>query len=186
MAEQPIKYSDLISPDDSIEKLIDQLSKLNKAYDDMYADVKGKADSLSKSLKSVSGATEQGRKTTMSASKEADKLAKAEQALRTAYDENVKKIQMLKAATAEQNAINKLNAKQALASKDSYDDLSARYAKNRLELKKLSEEEIKNTKYGQDLQRESRELRERMNELNKATGDFTLQVGNYTIAGDSM
>lgn len=182
----PIKYSDLIAPDNSIEDLIAQLQQLNKVYNDMYKSVTKQAAELANSMKLVSGATEQGRKTTMAASKEADRLAKAEQALRNANDETTQKIQLLKAATAEQMAINKANAKQMMASKGSYDDLSAQYTKNRIELKKLSEEEIKNTKYGQDLQKETKALRERMNELNKATGDFTLQVGNYTIAGDSM
>lgn len=186
MAEQPIKYSDLIAPDASIQDCIDLLQKLNKTYNDLYASVTKQAAGLQKSLQLVSGATEQGRKTTLAASKEADKLAKAQNALKNASSETAKQIEMLKIVTAEQTAINKANAKQAMASAGSHDDLSARLTKARLEWKKLSDEEKNNTKYGQDLQKEMTELRKRLNEMNKSVGDFTLQVGNYTIAGDSM
>lgn len=186
MADEPIKYSDLIQPDNSIENCITQLQELKKTYDAMYQSVTSEAAGIQKSLQMVSGATEKGRKEITSASKEADKLAQAQKALRDASSETAQQIAFLKAATQEQNRINAANAKQALASKDSYDALSAQYTKAKIELNKLSEEERKNTKYGQDLEKEAKSLYERMNELQKATGKYTLQVGNYTIAADSM
>ena len=188
MAEsaEPLKYSDLLSPDNSIENCIAQLQQLQKTYDNLYKTVTSDAAGLQKSLQMVSGATEQGRKTTMAASKEADKLAQAQKALREASSETAQQIAVLKAATAEQTRINKLNAKQALATKDSYDDLSARWSKNEIELQKLSEAERKNTKYGRELEAENKKLMDRMNELKKATGRYVLQVGNYNIAGEKM
>lgn len=188
MAEsvEPIKYSDLIAPDSSVQDLIAQLEQLNKVYDNMYNDVKKKAADMAKSLQMISGATEKGRKATQSASKETDKLAQAEKALRNATSETAQKLALLKAATQEQNRVNALNAKQALASKDSYDYWSTELAKTKMELKKLSDEEVKNTKYGQELVKRSAELQDKMNALQQSTHNFTLQVGNYTIAGDSM
>lgn len=185
-AQEPIKYSDLIAPDSSIEDCIKQLEQLKKAYDDIYKSMTSQAAGMQKALQMVSGATEKGRKEITESSKEADKLARAQQALREASSETAQEIARLKAATQEQNRINAANAKQALASKDSYDALSAQYTKAKIELNKLSEEERKNTKYGQDLEKEAKSLYERMNELQKATGKYTLQVGNYTIAADSM
>ena len=44
MAEQnPIRYQDLIAPDDSIEKLIGQLEQLQEVYGKMAEDIKRQA-----------------------------------------------------------------------------------------------------------------------------------------------
>ena len=186
MADEPIYYKDLIAPDNSIENCITQLQELKKTYDAMYQSVTSEAAGIQKSLQMVSGATEKGRKEITSASKEADKLAQAQRALRDASSETAQEIARLKAATQEQNRINAANAKQALASADSYDYWSAELTKTKMELKKLSDEEVKNTKYGQDLVKRSAELTDKMNALQVSTHKYTLQVGNYTIAADSM
>ena len=186
MENQAIHYSDLIAPDNSIENCITQLQELKKTYDAMYQSVTSEAAGIQKSLQMVSGATEKGRKEITNASKEADKLAQAQKALRDASSETAQEIARLKAATQEQNRINAANAKQALASADSYDYWSAELTKTKMELKKLSDEEVKNTKYGQDLVKRSAELTDKMNALQVSTHKYTLQVGNYTIAADSM
>lgn len=186
MADEPIKYSDLIQPDNSIENCITQLQELKKTYDAMYQSVTSEAAGIQKALQMVSGATEKGRKEITSASKEADKLAQAQRALAHAESETAAEIARLKELTREQNAMNKANAKQAMAAADSYDYLSAQYTKNKLILNKMSEEERNNTKAGKELEAETKRIYERMNELQKATGKYTLQVGNYTIAADSM
>jgi hypothetical protein len=64
MNEQPnpIKYSDLIKPDNSISDLIKQLEDLQKVYSDTAAKLKEQALQVTASLKGVSGATEEGRK----------------------------------------------------------------------------------------------------------------------------
>lgn len=187
MAEtNPILYSDLIKPDGSIEELIRQLEELKKVYTEMLDLTSKQAIKLSASLKQVSGATEQGRKASVDASKEAEKLARAQEALTFAESETAQEIARLKALTAEQNAINKANAKQAKLAADSYDYLSAQYTKNKIILNKMSEAERENTKHGKELVAETKRIYEQMNNLQKATGKYTLQVGNYTIAGDRM
>lgn len=186
MADEPIYYKDLISPDNSIENCITQLQELKKTYDAMYQSVTSEAAGIQKSLQMVSGATEKGRKEITSASKEADKLAQAQRALAQAESETAQEIARLKELTREQNAMNKANAKQAMSAADSYDYLSAQYTKNKLILNKMSEEERANTKAGKELEEETKRIYERMNELQKSTGKYTLQVGNYTIAADSM
>jgi hypothetical protein len=186
MADEPIYYKDLIAPNNSIENCITQLQELKKTYDAMYQSVTSEAAGIQKSLQMVSGATEKGRKEITSASKEADKLAQAQRALAQAESETAQEIARLKELTREQNAMNKANAKQAMAAADSYDYLSAQYTKNKLILNKMSEEERANTKAGKELEEETKRIYERMNELQKSTGKYTLQVGNYTIAADSM
>ena len=97
MAEQnPIKYSDLISPDDSIEKLIKQLEQLQSIYNGVAQSVKDNAAAMAASLRQVSGATEQGRQSTRGASQEADRLTKAYEALNFARSETAHKIAELK------------------------------------------------------------------------------------------
>jgi len=59
----PIKYSDLISPDNSITDLIKQLDELSDTYTNALKNIKAEAIQLAEILKKVSGATEDGRKT---------------------------------------------------------------------------------------------------------------------------
>lgn len=59
----PIKYSDLVSPDDSITKLINQLDQLSDAYMNTLKNIKSEAITVKAALEGVSGATENGRKT---------------------------------------------------------------------------------------------------------------------------
>ena len=182
----PIRYEDLIKPDDSIEKLQKQLEGVLSTYQKMADIVVSDSKRMADALKAVSGATSGGRKEISQASKEADELARAQKALAKAESDTAAEIARLKELTREQNAINKANAKQAMASADSYDYLSAQYTKNKLILNKMSEEERNNTKVGKELEEETKRIYERMNELQKATGKYTLQVGNYTIAAESM
>ena len=46
MADNPLKYSDLIKPDDSIEKAISQLEKLNATYSATLENVRSEAIKL--------------------------------------------------------------------------------------------------------------------------------------------
>lgn len=74
----PIKYKDLISPDNSIEELIKQLTELKDTYTDALASIKAEAIQLAATLQKVSGATEDGRKKTKKAADDADRLARAQ------------------------------------------------------------------------------------------------------------
>ena len=60
----PIKYSDLISPDSSITDLIKQLDSLSDAYMNMANNIKSQAAQVAEGLRSVSGATNEGRAAT--------------------------------------------------------------------------------------------------------------------------
>ena len=62
MAEDDkIKYSDIIQPDDSIEKLVKQLGELNQQYEVMVNAIRAGADKIVRAMKSASGATSEGR-----------------------------------------------------------------------------------------------------------------------------
>jgi methyl-accepting chemotaxis protein len=59
--DDKIKYSDIIQPDDSIERLIQQLERLTSTYESMLEGVRAGANKMSQSLKQASGATSEGR-----------------------------------------------------------------------------------------------------------------------------
>ena len=54
--DDKIKYSDIIQPDDSIEKLVKQLGELNQQYEVMVNAIRAGADRVVHALKSVTGA----------------------------------------------------------------------------------------------------------------------------------
>ena len=53
-----IKYSDLVSPDNSITELIKQLDELSDTYTNALKNIRTEAIQLTKELEKVSGATE--------------------------------------------------------------------------------------------------------------------------------
>ena len=183
MAEQnPIKYSDLISPDDSIEKLIGQLEQLNEAYTGMANSVKTQAAQVAASLKSVSGATAQGQQATRNAAAETDKLRKAYEQLNFARSDTARKIQELNMAKQQENRITKLQILLNNSEEGSYAHLSAQYALNKMQLNQLTAAERENLPHAKKLEEETRKIYEEMKRLQEATGKYSLNVGNYTNA----
>ena len=186
MAENPIKYSDLIIPDDSIEKLVAQLEQLEQVYTSLLQKVQAEAKATAQAQQKVTGATEQGRQQIRGAASDAERLAKAERDLAYAQSETAKKIAQLKEQIREQNNLNKAAAKEALNVKGSYNQLSAEYSRLKIELNKLTAEERKNTEAGRQMERQAAAIYEQMKKLQEATGKNQLNVGNYTSAWGNL
>ena len=182
----PIKYSDLISPDDSISTLIKQLDELSDAYVNMSKNVREQAGALATNLRGVSGATEAGRKTIQNASTDADRLAKAQKALNDAESETNIRLQELKQAQKEANDIAKVTARLNRSQEGSYNRLAAMYKMNMMHLNTMSREMRENTAAGKKLEAETRAIYEEMKRLQAATGAHQLNVGNYREAGDAV
>lgn len=182
----PIKYSDLISPDDSIRNLIKQLDELSDAYINMSKNVREQASALAINLRGVSGATESGRKAIQNASTDADRLAKAQKALNDAESETNIRLQELKQAQKEANDIAKVTARLNRSQEGSYNRLAAMYKMNMMHLNTMSREMRENTAAGKKLESETRAIYEEMKRLQAATGAHQLNVGNYREAGDAV
>lgn len=182
----PIKYSDLISPDDSISNLIKQLDELSDAYVNMSKNVREQAGALATNLRGVSGATEAGRKAIQNASTDADRLAKAQKALNDAESETNIRLQELKQAQKEANDIAKVTARLNRSQEGSYNRLAAMYKMNMMHLNTMSREMRENTAAGKKLEAETRAIYEEMKRLQAATGAHQLNVGNYREAGDAV
>lgn len=184
--EQPIKYSDLLQPDNSIEQAITQLEKLNETYSATLKNVKNEAIKLQASIENVSGATEEHRTKIRETTAQVDKLTKAQQDLEFATSETAKQIAVLKEQQREAQNIAKLTAKLNNSEVGSYNALSAQYSLNKIQLNKLSQEYRENTGAGKKLVKETEEIYAKMKVLQEATGKYQLNVGNYKSAWDGL
>ena len=191
MPEQnPIRYQDLISPDDSIEKLISQLQELQKVYTGMVNEVKTQAETLASSLTKVSGANEKGRKSISTASEDAKRLERAYKQLDAALSANAKDIARLNAVRREANNYNKqmvLRGKEEIATRKqikeaSYQQLSAQYSLNKAYINSLTATDRLNAK-NRELIKTTKEIYEQMKKLQADTGKMQLNVGNYPMLG---
>ena len=168
----PIKYSDLVSPDNSITDLIKQLDELSDTYTNALKNIRAEAIQLAAVLQKVSGATEDGRNTTKKAADDAERLARAQRDLAFAESENAKKLAELKLAQQEANQINKLIVKINQSAEGSYNKLSAQYSLNKIYLNNMTKAERENTEEGRKLVEQTREIYEEMKRLQEATGKY--------------
>lgn len=182
----PIKYSDLVKPDDSITKLIAQLDQLSDAYMNTLQNIKSEAITVKAALEGVSGATENGRKTIRGASNDTDKLTRAARDLAFAESENAKRLAELKQAQKEANELNKLTTRLNQSAEGSYNHLSAQYSINKIYLNNMTVEEREATEEGRKLVAETKAIYEEMKRLQEATGKTSLNVGNYSDAAKGM
>lgn len=188
MNEQPnpIKYSDLIKPDNSISDLIKQLEDLQKVYSDTAAKLKEQALQVTASLKGVSGATEEGRKAINDAAAATEKLTNEEKKVTAAEQKNTKALIELKLQQQEQNKIEKLTAKLASATAGSYNALSAQYALNKIRINAMSQAERDAAEKSEQLISKTNALMDAMKRMQAETGQHQLNVGNYKSALDGL
>jgi hypothetical protein len=181
-----IKYSDLIQPDSSIKDAITQLEGLQKIYDAMLKRIEEGAKGLQKPISEGGGATEEGRKKIDEYEKQVRSLARAEVQLKLALTDTAQEIAVLKKQTADQNYLNKLQAKLANSMAGSYNALSAQYELNKIKMNNLSQAYLENTEAGKKLVKETAEIYAAMDKYQKSTGKHTLSVGNYKQAFDGL
>lgn len=152
MAEDDkIKYSDIIEPDDSIEKLVKQLSELNQSYETMVNAIRAGADRIVHSLKSASGATSEGRKAIDKATASTSRLERAQNELKLALSDTGKQIAWLKAQTSDANRATVEQQRYIQQAISSYDRLKSDL-KQTVELyKSLTAAERADSEMGQQL-----------------------------------
>lgn len=172
----PVKASDLVQDDGAIKALTEQLKGLEAQIDA----INRKSVSLEKETRKLSAGQSTQREEIKRTANEAAKLEREQEKLKESYSDTSKQLASLRQLKNEQNRLNKLEAKLAKATAGSYDALSAQYSINRLKINKLSKEYLENTKAGQNLVKETKELRDAMKDSQAATGNMSLNVGNYT------
>ena len=152
MAEDDkIKYSDIIEPDDSIEKLVKQLGELNQSYEIMINAIRASADRIVHSIKSASGATSEGRKAIDKAIASTSRLERAQNELKLALSDTGKQIAWLKAQTSDANRATVEQQRYVQQAISSYDRLKSDL-KQTVELyKSLTATERADSEMGQQL-----------------------------------
>ena len=198
MADDQVKYSDLIS--DDVAKGIALLDEALKSLRETLISLKTEAQGMGSALKSVGTATrEQQQATAQQAasveglSKKVKQLTEEErrlEAVRRSYkkltDEQIERVnafqQALRGSTQQQMAA--VNAIEVETK--SYNELNAMYNALKDSLNAMTVAERQNTEAGKAMTIQSAKIYDTMNELQKATGKYTLQVGKYRAAFDGL
>lgn len=149
--EDKIKYSDIIQPDDSIEKLVKQLSELNQSYETMVNAIRAGADRIVYALKTASGATNEGRKSIDEAAASTSRLERAQKELKIAMSDTGKQIAWLKAQTVDQNKATVEQQRYLRQAASSYDRLKSDLKQSISLYKSLTEAEREDSAMGQQL-----------------------------------
>lgn len=178
----PIYYRDLVRPDNSITDLISQLQALIAEYEGARAKIQSTASDMAKSMQMVSGATEDQREQITSTAKQAEQLAQEMTTLNAAQQRAALKLKEASEIQREQNQLIKLRTQLARSEEGSYNRLSAQYRILKMRINEMGEADAKAVQKKRELERQAKALYSRMNDLQKATGKYTLQVGNYERA----
>jgi hypothetical protein len=174
--DEKIRYSDLISPDDSIKALITQLEELNKTFGGTLEVIKAGAKDIVSSLKSASAATSEGRAEIDEAAIAANRLTRAQKELKFAMSDVGKEVAWLKAQTASQNKMSVDMQRQAQAIIGSYDKLKAELKEHIALWKSLSDAERREA-FGTDLLNSILSMKKQIADLD---GQLKLHVQNLS------
>lgn len=182
----PIYYRDLITPDDSITKLMDQLDELITKYDGAKQKIQGAAAEMAKGIQGVSGASEEQRKAIQLVTEQSDKLVAEYRDVTTAQWKATQAFAEAAAAKKESAQIDKLVTQINTSVEGSYNRLSAQYRLNKIRLNEMSAAERQSTEAGKALEQETAAIYEEMKRLQEATGKHQLNVGNYADAAKGL
>jgi len=170
--DNPILYSDLVKPDNSIVDLIKQLKELQNEYSKTLESVKSEAITVKAALSGLSGATAENREQIKKSVGEVDRLSKAQKELAFAESETAKEIAKLKLAQNEANTLNKLQVRLNQSAEGSYNRLSAQYSINKIRLNNMSKAEREATKEGKQLEQQTANIFEEMKKMQVVVNDY--------------
>lgn len=182
----PIYYKDLVTPDDAITNLLDQLDALIAKYGEAKTKIQGEAAAVAKAMESVSSATDEQRKQIQLATEQSDKLVKAYRDVTTNQWKATQAFTEAAQAKKEAAQIDKLITQINTSAEGSYNRLSAQYRLNKIRLNEMSAAERAGTEAGRALEQETNAIYEEMKRLQEATGKHQLNVGNYADAAKGL
>ena len=182
----PIYYKDLVTPDESITTLINQLGDLIKTYDEAKGKIQGAAAAIAQGMENVASATEDERKQIQLASEQSDKLVKQYRDVTTKQWEATQAFTEAAKAKKESAQIDKLVTQINTSAEGSYNRLSAQYRLNKIRLNELSAEQRATVPEYKALETETRNMYEEMKRLQELTGKHQLNVGNYADAAKGL
>lgn len=151
MADDKIKFSDIIEPDDSLNKLIGQLEEINSQYEKVVNAIRAGAKEVVHALKSVSGATSDGREAIEKAADSSSRLKRAQDELKFALSDTGKQVAWLKAQTTDVNRSTVEQQKYIRQAVSSYDKLKSQLKETVTLYKSLTAEERADAEMGKVL-----------------------------------
>ncbi len=186
MADSVINYSDLIGKDDTFDVIFANIDKLKKELNDLAVQTQKDLELINpneeKSIEKAVKQVEELKKAEKALEMERKKAVKTRKKLADLTDEELIQREKEKIANRERVQIAKQTA--ILRSKESgqIEKLRAQLSLTTLQWKKLSKEELENTKKGKELVKTKLRLTNQLKRLEKQTGDTRRNVGNYSSA----
>lgn len=184
MDNNKIHYSDLVSPDvqQGFESWIDQIKQLQAQSEVSIGEIKKKMEELRKQMTAPGGGGNIPKPNTQPVVDEIDKLREVYKNLKVdvkLYDDA---IQALNKSERERKRVLQANTEIERSREDSYDRLSAQYTALKTLVNNMTISEREQTDAGKKLVENLKDIYERMNAMQQATGKFQLQVGQYSKA----
>lgn len=184
MENNPIKYSDLVSPDvqQGFQSWIDQIKQLQAQSEVSIEEIRKKMEGLRKEMTAPGGGGNIPKPNTKPVVDEIDKLREVYKSLKVdvqLYDEAIK---ALNNSERERKRVLQANVEIGRTRENSYDRLSAQYTALKTLVNNMTTAEREQTDAGKTLVENLKDIYERMNAMQQATGKFQLQVGQYSKA----
>lgn len=125
MAEvnNPIKTSDLIQNDGTIDKLIADLEKLRDKYVKSMDEIRKKANALDQTLQKLSGSTEQQKQTAQQSAAEADRMSRAYKEMKKQLSEIQQELERLKKSQQDSTKQTQQQTQSTKAEAQAFDEL---------------------------------------------------------------
>ena len=179
-----IHYSDLVSPDvqQGFESWIDQIKQLQAQSEVSIGEIKKKMEELRKQMTTSSGGGNIPKPNTKEVTDEIDKLRDVYKNLKVDVQLYDDAIQALNKSERERKRVLQANVEIGRSREDSYDRLSAQYTALKTLVNNMTTAEREQTDAGKKLVENLKDIYERMNAMQQATGKFQLQVGQYSKA----
>lgn len=179
-----IHYSDLVSPDvqQGFESWIDQIKQLQAQSEVSIGEIKKKMEELRKQMTAPSGGGNVPKPNTQPVVDEIDKLREVYKNLKVDVQLYDDAIQALNKSERERKRVLQANTEIERSREDSYDRLSAQYTALKTLVNNMTISEREQTDAGKKLVENLKDIYERMNAMQQATGKFQLQVGQYSKA----
>lgn len=176
----PIEVGDFFSPDlsQNLDAIVSNLEKLLGRVETAMTGVVDKAKQLETELKNTKGSEPISPK----ASTEVQALNDEFKKLLNTYGIYKTEISQVTNLQRDQNQIVKLQKQYAESAEGSYNKLSAEYRLLKIVMNELGTEGEAQVELLEKLMQRTADLYSTMNEYQKSTGKYTLQVGNYERA----
>jgi hypothetical protein len=182
MADSVIKYSDLIGEDDTFDNIFENIEELKKELFSLTKIMQKELSVLNpneeKKLEKVTSEIEKLIKAKKELDRQEKKAEQTKKKLNNLTDKELIAREKLKIANRERVQIAKQTA--IIQSKESgqIEKLRAKLSLTTIQWKKLTKEELENSKKGKNLIQTKKKLTDQLKKLEKQTGDTRRNVGN--------